>query len=64
MGSGAGLGIAPLGIGGCILAVVPYLAGTMPPAALNIQAVASLALGLGWLVWAAAGRIKSDYEGT
>jgi hypothetical protein len=49
-------GLVLLGIGGCILAVVPYLAGAMPPAALNIQAVASLAVGLGWLVWAAAGR--------
>jgi hypothetical protein len=55
-------GLVLLGIGGCILAVAPYLAGTMPPAATNIQALASLALGVGWLVWAAAGRITSEEE--
>jgi hypothetical protein len=55
-------GLVLLGIGGCALAVAPYLAGTMPPAALHIQALASLALGLGWLVWAAAGHIKSEDE--
>jgi hypothetical protein len=55
-------GLVLLGIGGCILAVAPYLAGTTPPAALSIQALASLALGVGWLVWAAAGRNRSQDE--
>jgi len=53
-------GLLLLGIGGCLLAVAPYLTGTMPPAVVNIEALGSLALGVGWLVWSAAGRTKSD----
>jgi len=53
-------GLVLLGIGGCILAVAPYLAGMTPPAALTIEALGSLALGVGWLVWAAAGRFNSE----
>jgi hypothetical protein len=52
-------GLVLLGLGGCVLAIVPYLGGTVP-AATSIQAVASLALGIGWLVWASAGRINAD----
>jgi hypothetical protein len=53
-------GLVLLGIGACIAAVAPYLAGTMPPAAVSIQAIAYLAIGVGWLVWAAAGRVTSE----
>jgi hypothetical protein len=56
-------GLVLLGLGGCVLAVVPYLAGTLsPPAALGIEALGSLALGVGWLVWASAARVGADQE--
>jgi hypothetical protein len=53
-------GLVLLGVGGCIAAVAPYLTGTKPPAKVSIQALAYLAIGVGWLVWAVAGRVTSQ----
>ena len=47
-------GMALLGVGAGILAVAPYLAGTMPSAPSNTQAFAYLAIAVGWIGWAAA----------
>ena len=47
--------LALLGLGGGILAVAPYVSGAMPAAPVSIQAIAYLAIAVGWLGWAAAG---------
>ena len=47
-------GMALLGVGAGILAVAPYLVGTMPSAPSTTQAFAYLAIAVGWLGWAAA----------
>ncbi len=48
-------GMALLGVAACVLAVAPYLTMPMPQAAVDVQAVAYLAVAAGWLGWAAAG---------
>ena len=47
-------GMALLGVGAGILAAAPYLAGTVPSAPSNTQALAYLAIAVGWIGWAAA----------
>jgi hypothetical protein len=56
-------GLGLLGIGAGILAVAPYLPGTMPSAPSSVQALAYLAIAVGWLGWAAAGVAASARSG-